>query len=150
MRIFSGNSVQSWIFVLVQFACLLIIFMTSPLIAKNPFYLSIEIVGITLGIWAVFLMDPLTINVFPEVRKEASFLKQGPYRIIRHPMYLALILVSSSLLLENYSFFRLIIFLVLLIDLLIKIEYEENILDSNYPDYKYYKAITKKLIPYIY
>jgi protein-S-isoprenylcysteine O-methyltransferase Ste14 len=150
MRPFSGNKVQSWTLVLVQFICLILLFTTGPLLARNPIFLVIEIISLAIGFWAMFLMDPLTINIFPEVRKEASFVKYGPYRFIRHPMYLALILLSFSLLLEKFTILRLFICLVLLINLLIKIGYEEKILASNYPGYKQYQQGTKKLFPFIY
>jgi protein-S-isoprenylcysteine O-methyltransferase Ste14 len=150
MKTISGYPVKSWTFVVIQFACFLILFITGPLIAKNPFYLSIEIISIGLGIWAVFLMDPLTINVLPDVRKEASLLKQGPYKLIRHPMYLAVLMLFLSLVLEKFSLFRLFIYVILLADLLLKIEYEEKLLISKYSAYNDYKSVTKKLIPYIY
>jgi protein-S-isoprenylcysteine O-methyltransferase Ste14 len=150
MKTIRGKSIYSWILVALQFVCLFAIFLTGPLIAKNPFILALETLAVVLGIWSVFLMDPQTINVFPEVRKDAQFLKSGPYRFIRHPMYLAVILLILSLLLEKFTLPRLVIFIILVADLLIKIRYEEKILISKYPGYKEYSEKVKKLIPFIY
>lgn len=150
MKTISGKSVYSWTLVLIQFLCIIILLSSGPAIASHLIYLIIEIIGFSLGVWAVFVTNPNTLNIFPEVRIEASLIGIGPYRFIRHPMYLALILFFLSLILDKFSLFRFIIYLILVVDLLIKIEYEEKILINSYSQYLQYQKKTRKLIPYIY
>jgi protein-S-isoprenylcysteine O-methyltransferase Ste14 len=146
----TGLHIQSWILVVVQFSCLIILFFTGPVFLHQLIHVIIEIISIILGFWAIFVTNPQTINVFPDVRKEATFVGIGPYRYIRHPMYLAVILLSLSLTLEKSTLFRIIVLLVLIADLLYKIEYEEKILMNSFKEYKEYRTHTKKLIPFIY
>jgi protein-S-isoprenylcysteine O-methyltransferase Ste14 len=149
MNRIAGNSFQSWMLVMIQFICLFILIYSGHFITRKP-SVFLAIFAIVLGIWAVLAMKPGTINVFPEVRDGASFVSNGPYRLVRHPMYLSLILFSFSLLLNYFNILRLITFLVLVICLIYKIEFEEKILISKFPGYKHYQLKSKKLIPFIY
>ena len=56
----------------------------------------------------------------------------------------------TPLVISYYSPLRLIILLILVINLLIKIQYEEKILLKNLKGYKAYKIKTYKLIPFIF
>jgi protein-S-isoprenylcysteine O-methyltransferase Ste14 len=107
-------------------------------------------VSVVLVLWSVYAMRSSNLNVFPDVRRGSSLIRQGPYKIIRHPMYLAVILFSISLLLTNVNLLRILTLALLIIDLVIKIEYEETLLIKEFPDYSKYKVKTYKLIPLIY
>jgi protein-S-isoprenylcysteine O-methyltransferase Ste14 len=141
---------KSILFVAVQFSCIFYIFLSGNLFAKNIFLLMIEVSGILLGTWAVLSMNAQTLNVFPTARDNASLSKTGPYKLIRHPMYVSVFLVLLPLVIDAFSFSRLGALLVLVVNLLLKIHFEEQLLLSRYPGYKKYMHKSKKLIPYIY
>jgi len=90
------------------------------------------------------------LSVFPDVIQDASLISKGPYKLIRHPMYLAVLLFAGSLILSFFSWFRVAVFILLLADLLYKIHYEESMLTIAFRDYEKYRSGTKKLIPFIY
>jgi protein-S-isoprenylcysteine O-methyltransferase Ste14 len=140
----------SRILVIMQLTCLAALFFTGPVLARKPIFISIEILSILILSWSVSVMSFSKLNVFPDVRKGAILISQGPYKLIRHPMYLAVILFSLSVVLEFLNPLRLLILLVLVITLIYKIEFEEKLLIKNFNKYPDYRKTTKKLIPFIY
>ncbi|HDN04575.1 MAG TPA: isoprenylcysteine carboxylmethyltransferase family protein [Chloroflexi bacterium] len=140
----------SVLFVFVQFLCLAVIGLTGPLFAY-PIVLSlIELIGLFLGIWAVVMMRIGHFNLAPEPLTWSKMTSRGPYRIIRHPMYLALLLTTSPLIISDVSSLRLVIWFILLVNLILKMEYEEDLLQKHFPDYASYRKQTARLIPGVY
>ncbi len=75
----------------------------------------------------------------------------GPYRIIRHPIYLAVVLFALSIPMILGSLFGFVTILALIPMLIHRIRFEEKVLSSTFgQEYIEYAHKTKKLIPYIY
>ena len=74
----------------------------------------------------------------------------GPYRFIRHPMYATLLLGSLALVLNSPTPLRVAVWIVLLADLVLKLNYEERLLVKSFPDYVAYQKTSKRLVPLIY
>ena len=145
--------VPSWksiIFVFIQFFTLGLIGLTGPIFADHPFLLALELTGLALGLWAVWIMRPGNFNITPDLQSSSVLVKKGPYRLIRHPMYLALLLTTFPLILDHYTIFRLFLWILLLVDLMLKINYEERILMDGLEDYRSYLKTSHRLIPHIY
>lgn len=141
---------KSIIFVLIQFTCLAVIGVTGPLLPTNPVLMGIEFFGIGLGIWAIVSLRIGHFNITPDPFKWSRLVTTGPYRYIRHPMYLSLLLVTLPLLINDFDSFRLVIWLILLIDLLLKLNYEEKLLSNMLAGYDQYRQRSARLIPYVY
>lgn len=140
----------SLILVEIQFLSLIFVFLTGPVIALG-IPLMLEIIAIMLGSWSVFIMQKESkLSITPEVKHGSKLLKEGPYKYIRHPMYSTLLLLVFSLVLNFFTFQRLGLLLILLIDLLLKISIEENFLERHFKDYGEYRKHTKKLAPFVY
>lgn len=140
----------SYIFVFIQFTCLIILGFTGPLIIRNSYFLLMEIAAILLGIWAILIMRAGRLNIFPEILPGAQLIIKGPYRWIRHPMYLAVMLLALSLVLGHFTLLRMCVLFILVFNMLLKIHYEEKLLILKFTAYKEYIGNTRKLIPYIY
>lgn len=141
---------KSILFVAVQFACLFAIAWTGPLLARNPLLLAFELAGFALIAWAGWTMRASKLNVLPNVRDGASLIRSGPYATIRHPMYSALLLITLAVVLDAFSPLRLALWLALLIDLVLKLTYEESLLSATFRDYPAYRDASKRLIPFIF
>jgi len=141
---------KSILFVIIQFACLGLIAITGPLLPDRPLLLVIEFLGIGLGIWAIFSMQIGNFNITPDPLKLSQLVTKGPYRFIRHPMYLALLLTTLPLVIDDFDPLRVTVWFVLLIDLLLKINYEEKLLAAALEGYDHYVRHSARLIPYIY
>ena len=141
---------KSYIFVAIQFICLGLIALTGPLFPGNIFLLTVELLGLVIGVWAVRVMGLGKFNITPDPLSSSRLVTKGPYRLIRHPTYLALLLVTIPLVSAEFSMFRMTIWLVLLVDLLLKLNYEEGLLTTQLTGYAEYKQNSYRLIPFIY
>ena len=144
------NTLKSYIFVGIQFLCLVLIALTGPLFPGNISLLTVELLGLVIGVSAVLAMGLGKFNITPDPLSMSRLVTRGPYRLIRHPMYLALLLVTSPLVAADFSWFRLVIWLILLIDLLLKLNYEEGLLTTQLTGYAEYKQNSYRLIPFIF
>lgn len=144
------GSVKSYVLVAVQFACLIALALTGPVVARQPVWLVLELAGIALGAWAIVAQRFINFNITPDVKVEGFLVQTGPYRWIRHPMYASLILIGVALVTDTFSWLRLAILAILIVDLVVKLSYEERLLSSHYPAYAAYVQRTKRLIPFIF
>lgn len=106
--------------------------------------------GIVLGIWAIVVMGTDNVNIPPDVMMDAHLVEEGPYKVIRHPMYTAIFLVVIPLVTTTYTFDRLVALGILIIDLILKIRYEENQLTAKFNEYAAYRRRTNRVIPFIW
>jgi protein-S-isoprenylcysteine O-methyltransferase Ste14 len=150
MNFIKRREISSYVLVFVQFGCLAGLLYTGPLIAHKPLGKCIEIFSLLLVIWALVAMSKSKVSVFPDLKQGAILIAKGPYKFIRHPMYLALILFSLSVVIDKPYYFRILIGLLLILNLLIKIEFEEKILIKEFKEYGNYIKVTRKLLPFIY
>ena len=75
----------------------------------------------------------------------------GPFKLMRHPMYFAVIIMTLGLALIIHSWLFLMFFIILSYTIFKMIPVEEEQLINAYgDDYINYKKKTKKLFPYIY
>ena len=142
--------IKSVLFVGIQFVCLGLIAITGPLLPANAALLVIELLGLGLGIWAILTMRIGNFNITPDPLTRSKLVISGPYRLIRHPMYLALLLTTLPLVINEFDLFRFAIWLVLLVNLLLKLNYEENMLVVELAGYDQYIQKSSRLIPFVY
>lgn len=141
---------RSYGLVLIQFAAILAMLATGPWLAAGIGLQVLEAAGIVLGLWALLAMRLTNLHILPDVRPNAQLVQRGPYRLIRHPMYSALLITTGALVIGAFSWLRLGFWLVLLVDLLIKLRYEEGLLSAHHPGYSTYQQQTKRLVPFVY
>lgn len=141
---------KSYLIVAIQLTALVFILLSGPLFARQRGLLVLELIGIFLGLWAIFEFRKTTLRITPEVGEGAILVVSGPYRFIRHPMYTSLILIVLALILDLFTTARLIAGLILFLDLLVKIRFEEDYLNRHFKNYKQYAKYTYKIIPFIY
>ena len=141
---------RSIIFVVIQFGALGLIALTGPLFPSNPILLVLEIAGVLLGVWAILSMRPGNFNITPDVPRQSRMVTAGPYALIRHPMYAALLLTTLPLALDSLSPVRIGLWVVLLVDLVLKLNYEEGLLQAAHPAYAEYMEKSYRLVPFVY
>jgi protein-S-isoprenylcysteine O-methyltransferase Ste14 len=80
----------------------------------------------------------------------ATLVERGPYRRIRHPMYLAEIAMAFGIPLVLGAFWTLAMSLVFSAVVLRRIGVEEAALTARLPDYRDYAARTHRLVPHVF
>ncbi len=146
----NSNRVKSFIFVAVQFSALFYILLTGRIMPDSPWLQIPVLAGFGLGIWAIVVMGTDNVNIPPDVMMDAHLVEDGPYKVIRHPMYTAIFLVVIPLVADSFTIGRMIALAILLIDLIFKIHYEESQLISRFSGYEAYRKRTNRVIPYIW
>jgi protein-S-isoprenylcysteine O-methyltransferase Ste14 len=138
------------ILVTIQFTCLvLLMIFTNWLTLPWWTFLLLGISGF-LAFWAMYVMKYGNFNIVPIPVDKGVMISQGPYKVIRHPMYTSIFIFAIALLAGQLDYYKLIISLILVADLVIKMIFEEGLLCKHYLDYKDYMNKTKRVIPFVW
>ena len=143
------NRFKSIFLVSLQF--LFILLLVFGISLKNISLSTITFMGLsaTLMFWAIIAMQKSKLSILPEPTANAILITNGPYRFIRHPMYTAVLLGSTGILTQQFTWLRLAIFIALVITLLVKLSWEEKMLSQKFEAYKNYMKQTKRIMPFI-
>ncbi len=85
--------------------------------------------------------------IFPQARRLTT---DGPYRLVRHPIYLFEQISTLGVMLQFAQPWSALITLASIAAQFPRMHYEEQILGETYPAYRAYAARTKRLIPGVY
>jgi protein-S-isoprenylcysteine O-methyltransferase Ste14 len=141
---------KSFLFVIIQFLCGGVLIVTGRIKAVGYISASLMALSGLLFCWALAYIKPSRLKATPPPAENMVLIQTGPYRFIRHPMYTAALILTLVWAVDDFSFFRLTIWLVLLINLILKLLFEEELLVIRFPEYKTYMRSTKRLIPFIF
>jgi len=92
-----------------------------------------------------------SLSIFPKPLSDAALVRSGPYRLVRHPIYGALILGTLGWALWRQHLPGLMLVLALAVFFDRKSRHEEGMLKCRYPDYAdFCKKTRRRLIPFLY
>jgi protein-S-isoprenylcysteine O-methyltransferase Ste14 len=97
-------------------------------------------VGLALAIWAGVTMGS-SLSPFPRPPRDAELVDRGPYRFLRHPIYVGGVLFFAGLSLV-FSVYGLALTAVLAAFWVAKARLEERHLAERFPEYADYKRRT--------
>lgn len=113
--------------------------------------LIICIAGGLLGFWALWANPIGNFSVYPEPRRETRLIQHGPYRHIRHPMYLSLILMMLGIALYNLQWHNALGFAATVLAVGAKARREEILLEAQFgAAYLRYRTRSWHLLPGIF
>ena len=140
---------RSYVLVFIQLACIIFIILTGDILPSEIFLLIPGIVFVIISFLSMAEMK-FRFNIVPELLENSSLVTSGPFKYVRHPIYTSIIFMILILVINDFTFLRFGVWIILVIVLNIKLNSEEKILAREFPDYIVYKSKSKKLIPFIY
>ena len=90
------------------------------------------------------------LSPFVEPRAGSAQVTAGPYRWVRHPMYLGQAAIAVGAPLTLGCRWTLVVSAAALIVLAIRVVLEEGALARTFPDYSRYAAKSKRLVPFLF
>ncbi len=134
--------------VLAQFACLAVLVVPLPGSgAPHPAGLVLAGCGGVIGAWALSANRPGNFNVRPDPKSGGRLVTAGPYRFVRHPMYVAVLVFGAGMAAAYGEPWRWMACALLALVLDRKAAYEERALRAKFPDYAGYAARTGRFLP---
>jgi len=148
-----GDSSHSWlsiVLVVTQFALIVLIMFTGPLLPTHWSLRGVLVLGGVIGLWAFLAMGLRNLRAFPEIPQHGRLVVHGPYRWVRHPMYTSALMITLAWMVEHPLPFRMGLWVGLVVTLCVKLGYEEQLLLKRFPSYEQYRKGTKRLIPFFF
>ncbi len=140
----------SKLLVILQFTLIAAIVQYCDFPFYNPLLSFIGILGGVVGFLAIFTMKLNNIRVQPIPKPDAELITSGIYNYIRHPMYSSVLLLMLPFVLHSMETISLLLYCLLATTLIVKLHYEERLLEQKFPSYSDYKKQTYRLIPFIF
>ena len=111
--------------------------------------IAMVIVAVVIGIWSFVLLGR-NLTIYPYPVHEATLTDRGPYRLVRHPIYLAVIVGGVGLGLAWLNTAGVLVALVFIPFFSAKTGFEEDGLVEHVPGYREYRsAIPYRIIPWV-
>ncbi len=114
-----------------------------PLALASSALVAVGVIGAT----AVLFWLGRAFAILPQAR---GLVTGGPYRLIRHPLYLFELISVAGVSLQYAQPWASLVALAVLAVQIPRMGFEEQILSEAYPAYAAYKARTRRLIPGLY
>jgi protein-S-isoprenylcysteine O-methyltransferase Ste14 len=129
------------------FMCLVTLFPRANLSMTQTFIAStLSLVGTAVSV-VVLAHLGRSFSLMAEARRLVT---TGPYRIVRHPLYIFEAVASFGVMLQFLSLYAVVIFLAYCFLQFQRMKNEEAVLEMAFPEYQVYKLRTARLIPGIY
>src|SRR6266540_700049 len=104
---------------------------------------GLSLAGTLLAAWSAATLGR-SFSLLPQAR---TLVTGGPYRFVRHPMYLGGFLITLAEVWLRFSPLVVALNAVFVAAQLVRLGYEEQVLESTFPEYATYRRRTSALIP---
>jgi protein-S-isoprenylcysteine O-methyltransferase Ste14 len=122
----------------------------SPVVSYKLFGIVFLVLGLGVGLLAILKHPRKNFNIRPDIKENCQLMTDGIYAYIRHPMYFSVIVSMLGILLLRFNILELVLYTILVVNMIIKMLYEESLWHCEGSEYKEYSKKTKRLIPYIF
>ena len=116
----------------------------------SVYWLVLCVIGAALGITTLCYNKIGNFSVYPEPKQQTKLITTGPYRHIRHPMYVSLIIMMVGIACYNYHYLNFLGVAMVTFAVIGKANIEEDLLNHRFDNYSTYQQQTNRFIPYLY
>ncbi len=101
-------------------------------------------VGAYVGLWSLLRLRR-AFSIVPQAR---MLVTDGPYRIVRHPVYASYLFQYAGVVLSHLNPAMGAAFVIWLVAVLVRVSYEEGVLEAAFPEYKDYRRRVGRFAPH--
>lgn len=112
----------------------------------NTVSVVVSIISFTGALWSLAYLRR-SLSIIPEARRLTT---GGPYRIVRHPLYLFEIMAAVAVVAARPGAIATLSFVVFAGMQMVRASFEEGVLRSTFPEYAGYARRTRRLIPFVW
>ena len=133
----------------IQFTALAILAALATIrFSSRYIYANIALIILALYIlWRAYVVLKPSLRVNPIPKEGAEYIQIGIYSRIRHPMYVAVILVGLALSGMSSNKAGVVIMMALIINMLVKANLEDRLLLRRHPEFWEYQSQVPAFIP---
>jgi protein-S-isoprenylcysteine O-methyltransferase Ste14 len=124
------------------------LFERHALFARTPVLIGGQVVAGLLMLWARLTFGLRSWHA-AATPTEGALVTSGPYRLLRHPIYAAILLFLWTGVASHASVFSVLMVVLASVAIAVRIGAEERLVSARYPEYAAYAARTKRVIPFI-
>ena len=119
-----------------------------PLVTQGALLVANLVItsGIVLSIYSVCSLGR-SFSIIPQARK---LVQSGPYRLVRHPLYLGELISVFGIVLAGVTIPKITLYFVLVVCQVYRAFQEEKLLSNVFPEYKKYCLKTARFIPGVF
>lgn len=133
--------------VLLKFGLFFAILYFGGMVPVNFIGLGIQLIGVVLYVLAFVSFNTKYFSFMPLPKPGAYIIMHGPYSFLRHPMYLAMLLITLPLTYEYFSMKMAFLQASFLLVIGILVYIEEYVFGNVDLNYKNYIKYTKMILP---
>lgn len=100
-------------------------------------------------LWTVVVLVSNRMGTYPQIVQNPSLITSGPFKWVRHPMYISVIMVSCVLVTNHFNTLRLLLLLTLIGVMVAKALAEERVLCERLPGYSEYRQNSRMFLPFV-
>ena len=153
MKISKNNNLVLKITSIMAFAVtvagLFFLVKNKSIISENIIAIIIQILSIVLMIWARITFGFKSFHAPANTYKE-KLITEGPYKWLRHPIYVAVIYFFLACIIAYPNIKTIIAVVLIVASTIIRMLLEEKSLFENFEDYDAYYKRTKRFIPFVF
>jgi protein-S-isoprenylcysteine O-methyltransferase Ste14 len=121
----------------------------DSLFSLEPVVIAVQSAAVALMIWARAVFGGRSFHAAANPTA-GGLVTTGPYRFIRHPIYAAACFFGWAGVASHWSAVSGQLGVVLLFGALVRMLCEERLIARQYPEYREYARVTKRIVPYLF
>lgn len=122
---------------------------TNSLFGVGPISIGIQVVAALWMVWARIVFGVRSFHAAANTT-EGELVTSGPFAYMRNPIYAAVVLFVWAGVAVHFSFVNALLGLAVLVGMLTRIYFEEQMLRARYPEYAEYARRVKRLVPLVF